>query len=74
MRVFQISELGIWTLVVDPNFRWVYAAGKQGEVTAMSLVEPDSNYCVCRLDNSVLGKYFILLKKEIQWILYGTLK
>jgi len=55
VRVFQISELGIWSLAVDPNFRWVYAAGKQGEVTAMSLVEPDSNYCVCRLDSSILA-------------------
>lgn len=33
IRVFQISEQGIWTLAVDPNFRWVYAAGKQADIT-----------------------------------------
>ena len=33
VRVFQISEQGIWTLAVDPNFRWVYAAGKQADIT-----------------------------------------
>ena len=56
IRVFQISEIGIWSLVVDPNFRWVYAAGKQGEVTAMSLIEPDCNYSVCKIDDPILGR------------------
>ena len=28
IRVFQISEQGIWALAVDPGFRWVYAAGQ----------------------------------------------
>jgi len=55
IRVFQISEIGIWSLVVDPNFRWVYAAGKQGEVTAMSLIEPDCNYSVCKIDDPILA-------------------
>jgi len=56
IRVFQISEIGIWALAVDPNFRWVYAAGKQGEITALSLVEPDYNYSVTRVNSPILGK------------------
>jgi len=55
IRVFQISEQGIWALAVDSNFRWVYAAGRQSDVTAISLVEPDYNYCVCREDAPILS-------------------
>lgn len=55
IRVFQISEQGIWALAVDPHFRWVYAAGRQSDVTAISLVEPDYNYCVCREEAPILS-------------------
>lgn len=55
IRVFQLSEHGIWALQTDEHFRWMYAGGRQADVTAISLIEPDINYCVGRESAPILS-------------------